>query len=66
MYHTKEQGQPNLLCGAWNLAKFGLHVDNMKFNTQNKELGNKHVIICTILPACSAIHHVQYKYVDKY
>jgi hypothetical protein len=28
-------GLPNLLCGVGNSAKFGLHVDNKKFNTQN-------------------------------
>jgi hypothetical protein len=34
------QTNPGLLnrsCGAWNLAKFGLHAGNMKFHTQNKE-----------------------------
>jgi hypothetical protein len=30
-------GLLNLLRAADNLAKFGLHASNMKFNTQNEE-----------------------------
>jgi len=29
--------QLNLICGVRNLAKFGVHAGNMKFNAQNKE-----------------------------
>jgi hypothetical protein len=30
-------GLLSLLCAADGVVKFGLHADNMKFNTQNKD-----------------------------
>jgi hypothetical protein len=40
-------------------AKCGLHVHNMKFNTQNEDRIIIHIIISTILPVYLSIHHVQ-------
>jgi hypothetical protein len=37
-------------------AKFGLHVANMKFNTQHEEEISIHTIVCTLLLVYFSIH----------
>jgi hypothetical protein len=36
-------------------------VGNMKFNTQNKQWINIHIIVCIILPVYLYVHYVQEK-----
>jgi hypothetical protein len=52
-------GLLRLLCGAGNVAKFGLHAGNMNFNIQSEECGPSHNI-CIILTVYFSIHDTQY------
>jgi hypothetical protein len=51
-------GPLSFACGAGNFGKFGLHPDNMKFDTQNKESISINIILRVILRALFCIHHV--------
>ena len=42
----------------------GLDAGNMKSKMQNDEGMRIRTIICIILPLCSSIYHVHYKYTD--
>ena len=47
------------LCGADNLAKYGMYVGNMKFDTQNAAWVSILITIRIILLMYFCVHHVQ-------